>query len=175
MNFFQYLDFDFVQIYKSSKLVFSKQRNVLYFIFIQLLLFSLFSIVPALVSSHISIAAQFRLYSHFDYAFMIALSIIASLNIVINLYDIKSNAKPRKIAGMSSIGGFAALIGTATCPSCLISIFGFLGVGTLFFIVRYRLLISGIAILVMLLALNHTSKKVAGKCERCSILHKKDL
>ena len=174
MWFQEYFDLDFVQIYKSSKLVFSKKRNVVFFILIQVALFSLFSIVPALVSPHITISSQFRLYSNFDHAFMGILSIIASLNIVLNLHDIKSNAKTKKIAGMSSIGGFAALIGTATCPSCLISIFGFMGVGTLFFMVKYRLVISGVAVLVMLLALNHTSKKVVGKCERCNI-PKKDL
>ena len=174
MWFQEYFDLDFVEIYNSSRKVFSKKRNLIYFSAIMLILFGLFSIIPALVSPHITISSQFRLYSHFDYVFMLILSIIVSLNIVMNLHDIKSNSKAGKVAGMSSIGGFAALIGTATCPSCLISIFGFMGVGTLFFMVKYRLLISGIAILVMLLALNYTSKKVAGKCKRCNV-PKKDL
>jgi len=50
-------------------------------------------------------------------------------------------------------------------------IFGFLGIGTVFFLVKYQWFIAGIAILIMLVSLYFTSLKLSlklnGVCDSC--------
>lgn len=74
-------------------------------------------------------------------------------------------------SGKTAVGGgsavIAALFGTASCSSYLAGVFGFLGIGTVFFLVEYQWLIVGIAILIMLVSLYFTSLKLNGVCESC--------
>ncbi|MBI2671420.1 hypothetical protein HYX16_00640 [Candidatus Woesearchaeota archaeon] len=73
--------------------------------------------------------------------------------------------------GRTAVGGgsavVAALFGTASCASCLVAVLGFLGIGTVFFLVEYQWFIVGLAILIMLVSLYLTSLKLNGVCNSC--------
>ena len=66
-------------------------------------------------------------------------------------------------------GVFAALFGgllaTAACSSCIAAILGFLGAGTVFFVLRNQPWVVAIAILIFLISIYFTAKKVMGECK----------
>ncbi len=167
---YEWFNVEFSLIKKSVVEVLQKRGYVLALLIVMPLLMMLFLSMPVITSPHITLINQLNAYSFLDYAFILSLAVIVSLNGVMQFYNIRaSSATVGKAASTGSFGSIVALVGTATCPSCLMALFGFLGVGTLFFLVEYRLVISGLAMVFMFLSLNSVSKKISGNCESCNV------
>lgn len=67
------------------------------------------------------------------------------------------------------LGVFAAVLGTATCASCLIALFGFLGFGGIVFLLKNQIYVVGLSLIVLLASLYFSSRKVNGVCESCRV------
>ncbi len=116
-------------------------------------------------------AFQLSIMSARDIGLLIALSALTALSVVMNGYILRRQFSVRSGVGMvgqGGLGSFAGVIGsifgTASCASCAVSLFGFLGVGSVFFLLQYRQVITVVAILLLIFSLYFTSKSVLGIC-----------
>ncbi len=116
-------------------------------------------------------AFQLSIMSPKDFILLITLSSLTALSMVMNGYILKRQFSLRSSAGLigqGGLGSFAGVIGsifgTASCASCAVSLFGFLGVGSVFFLLQYRQVITIVAILLLIFSLYFTSKSVLGIC-----------
>ena len=156
------------QIFTTAKEVLTKRNYLLgFFIFIPVI-FSIFVLIPVLTIPANSISFQLSIFTIRDYTLISTLSILASFFIILQIYTYKivRDRKERvKVLGQGAVGGYgglvAAVFGTAACASCLAALFGFLGLGTVFFLIRYQWLICSGAILLILISIYFTSKKCA--------------
>ncbi len=116
-------------------------------------------------------AFQLSIMSPRDFILLITLSTLTALSIVMNGYILKRQFTLRSSVGMVGQGGVGSLagvigsiFGTASCASCAVSLFGFLGVGSVFFLLQYREVITVAAILLLIFSLYFSSKSVLGIC-----------
>ena len=116
-------------------------------------------------------AFQLSIMSPKDIILLITLSTLTALSVVMNGYILRRQFSMRSGVGLVSqggLGGFVGVIGsifgTASCASCAVSLFGFLGVGSVFFLLQYRQVITVVAILLLIFSLYFTSKSVLGIC-----------
>jgi len=142
------------------------------FILTTIALFALFAFIPVLIVPGNSLGFQLQTYSTLHYILLGVLAALTGLMFTMKRYTYKMNKKASvSAAGATAVGSSAGLIGvvvgTATCPSCLLAVFGFLGFGTILAVLKYQLYIVGGSILLMLISVNYTAKKVIGKCEKC--------
>ena len=117
-------------------------------------------------------AFQISIFTLNDWFLLITLSTLTALTLSMNIFliknDLKNIASPSNM-GRGGIGVMSGILGsifgpTATCASCVGTIFGFLGVGGVFFLLKYRQTIIALSILIMLFTLYYTSKRVLGIC-----------
>lgn len=153
----------------ASKQVLSSRNYLIGFISLILIIFGGFIFIPVLTIPANSFLLQLTIFTLRDYFLLAILSTLTSLLIVMQIFSYKQ-AKLYS-ASITAIGSgsavVAALFGTASCASCLAAVFGFLGLGTVFFLVEYQWLIVGIAIILMLISLYFTSLKLNGGCDTC--------
>lgn len=115
---------------------------------------------------------QISLFTFGDWILLLTLSFLTSLSLVMNIFVIRNNLKSFRgltTVGQGSFGIFSGLIGslfgTASCASCVGSVLGFLGVGGILFLLKFRQIIVASSILIMIVTLYFTSKKVLGICK----------
>lgn len=156
-------------IITASKYVLSRKNYFIAFIALIFLIFAVFVFIPVFLIPENSLLSQLTVFTIKDYVLLGVLSVLTSLLIVMQVFPYKQ-AKIYS-SGKTAVGGgsaiIAALFGTASCSSCLAAVFGFLGIGTVFFLIEYRWLIVGISIILISLSLYFTSLKLNGVCESC--------
>lgn len=119
---------------------------------------------------------QLSLLSPVDFGLLAGLSILTALSLVMNVYLLRIHFSPDtglSAVGQSGLGGIAGVIasvfGTASCATCVASLFGFLGFGSVLFLLQYRQWITTLAILLMIVSLYFTARKVLGICAVCRV------
>lgn len=158
-------------IINATKLVLNKRKYFLALIILIFAIFAVFISVPVFTIPANSFLFQLKAFAIRDYALIIILSTLMSLLIVMQVFSF--NQAKLFSPGKTTVSGGSAIIasifGTASCLSCLAAVFGFLGlsIGAVLFLVEYRWLIVGIAIVIMLISLYFTSLKINGVCEEC--------
>lgn len=167
----------------ASKLVFNDKRYLLGLLVAAFAMFWLLLYIPIRTIPGNDLAFQISILTPKDWFLFTVLPVLTSLSIVMNIYILKNEqssssnkASARDGAAMVGQGGtgffsgiIASVFGTATCASCVASIFGFLGVGGVFFLLQYRTYITTAAIILLLISLYFTSKRVLNACESCRI------
>lgn len=106
---------------------------------------------------------------------MLFLSILAGLNFALYWFALKqrkSRGITQSVAGgaASGIAGiFGAMVGTATCASCLAALFGVIGLGTgsVFFVLKNQSDFLLGAIALMLISIYFAARKVNKVCDSC--------
>lgn len=164
----------------ASKLVFSDKRYLFGFLVVTFAMFWLLLYIPIRTIPGNDLAFQISILTPKDWLLFTILPILTALSIVMNIYILKNKASARAGAVMAGQGGtgffsgiIASVFGTATCASCVATIFGFLGVGGVLFLLQYRTYITAAAIILLLISLYFTSKRVLNACESCRIgVHK---
>lgn len=71
----------------------------------------------------------------------------------------------------SFAGMMGSVFGSAGCLSCLTTLFGFLGTGTLLFLAKYRYPLIGGSMLMLLFSIYMTAKNIT--CDACAVKGKK--
>jgi len=158
-----------IYIITASKEVLSRKSYLMAFIALVFIIITIFISIPIFLIPANSLLFQLTVFTIKDYLLLTVLSILTSLIIVMQVFSYK-NAKfcsPEKTAVSGGSAFVAALFGTASCSACLAAVFGFLGIGTVFFLVGYQWFIVGIAILIMLISLYFTSLKLKRVYESC--------
>lgn len=156
-------------ILKASKQVLSSRNYFISFIVLMFVIFSIFVAIPTVSIPANSLSFQLTIFTLKDYTLLTTLSILTSLLIVMQIFTYKQAkiCSSRSIATSSGSAIVASLFGTASCSACLAAVFGFLGLGTVFFLVKYQWLIVSVAIILMLISLYFTSLKLNGVCDSC--------
>jgi len=156
-------------IITASRQVLSRKSYLISFIVLIFIILAVFISIPVFLIPANSFLFQVTVFTIKDYILLAVLSVLTSLLIVMQVFSYKQ-AKIYS-SGKTAMGGgsaiVAALFGTASCSACLAAVFGFFGIGTVFFLVEYQWFIVGIAILIMLISLYFTSLKLNGVCESC--------
>lgn len=156
-------------ILAASKQVLKNKSYLVGFSTLIIMFFILFIILPVLLIPANSLKFQLSIFTLKDYILLGFLSTLSSLLITMQIFAYKK-AKQKQIAKGalgSSSAIIAAIFGTASCSSCLAAVFGFLGIGTVLFLAKYRSVVVALAIALMLLSLYFTSLKIKRVCENC--------
>ena len=159
------------QIIRASKQVLNERNYFITFIVLIFVIFAVFILIPVFLIPENSLFFQLTIFTIKDYVLLTILSILTSLLIVMQVFFYKQ-AKLYSL-GKTAVGGgsaiVAALFGTASCASCLVAVFGFLGlgIGIVLFLVKYQWIIVSIAIILMLTSIYLTSLKINGVCDSC--------
>ena len=156
-------------IINASKQVLSRRNYLILFIALIFIILAVFISIPVFLIPANSLLFQLTVLTIKDYVLLTILAVLTSLLIVMEIFSYKQaklcSSGRTSVSGGSAI--IATLFGTASCASCLSAVFGFLGIGTVFFLVEYQWFIVGIAILIMLVSLYFTSLKLNGVCDSC--------
>ena len=160
----------------ANKVVFNDKRYFLGFLAAAFVMFWLLLYIPIRTVPGNDLAFQLSILTPKDWFLFTILPALTALSVVMNSYIFrhkKSIQDGVSMVGQGGTGFFSGLIasvfGTATCASCVASIFGFLGFGGVLFLLQYRTYITTGAIILLLISLYFTSKRVLNACESCRI------
>lgn len=138
------------------------------------LIFFLLVAIPVNTIPSNDFKMQFSLYKPSDYIMLTIVSFLVSLFFLMHTYTFARAREAKEKARMlgigsvgSSAGALASVFGAATCPMCVASLFGFLGFGTVGFLLNYQWWVFVAAFILMLASLYFVSRKVNGICEKC--------
>ncbi len=127
----------------------------------------LFVLLPVLIIPNNDIKFQISTYSIEDYLLLAILVILSAVSITVQIYKWKN---PNKVctpllpvtysSGTALSAIFAAIVGTATCTACIAPIVSLLGLGLSgsIFILKYKFVLSVIAILIILASIYFSLK-----------------
>ena len=170
------------QVFIASKTVLSKKFYLLGFLTLIPLTFFLFVMIPVWTIPGNSLDFQLGIFSERDYILLSILLFLTSLFLTMQVFIFRNSisAKDKTTAAVKGgVGGYTAVVGsvfaTAACSSCLFALFGFLGFGTLFFLLEHQWYILTGAMLLLVVYLYFASKKVNGICDVCFVDSKKKL
>lgn len=154
------------------KTLFEKKNFFVFFVPPTFLALWFFIYIPVKKVPGNSFGFQISLFSLSDWLLLILLSVLTSINFLMNIFvverEIKKSLSTASL-GRGSVGVIFGALGsifgpTASGASCVGSIFGFLGVTGILFLLKYRQVIVVGSILIMILTLYQTSKKFLGIC-----------
>lgn len=168
------------QIFGASKTVLSNKVYLFGFLALIPLIFFLFVLIPVKTIPGNDLMFQLSIFSTRDYILTTFLSILLSLFLAMQIFIFRGSANVKSrvsTLGSGGTSGFVAVVGsvfaTAACSSCLFALFGFLGFNTLIFLLERQWYIVGGAIVLLLISLYFTSRKIDGICEVCDVNIKK--
>jgi len=158
-------------IYLAIKTVLRARISLLIFVVVAIVFFGLFVVIPVATIPGNTILFQLSIFRTQDYALMIFLAILTGLNFAMQVFSWRQGrARSQAVtqgAASGLLGVFGAVVGTAACASCLASLFALIGLGTgsVFFVLKNQSLFLGGAILLMLIAIYLSAKKVSKFCD----------
>ncbi len=157
-------------IFKSIKEVMRNKNDVTIFSVASLIFLMLFISIPVFTIPGNSLLFQLEIFTFWNYVLMILLSVLIGLMTSMQIYAYKIKKSVRGV-GRGVVGGFssimAGLFGTASCASCLTVVFGFLGIGTVFFLIKYQWFIVGISLFLIIISIYFTSLSIEKNCGVC--------
>lgn len=148
-------------------------QRIVSFLLIAVLVFVLYLFLPVVLIPGNSVELQLSITRGQDYILFTVLSLTNALLIMMHIYLFsKKNGKLSGFAqgstGVAS-GLFGGLLATAACSSCIASIIGFLGSGSVFFVVENRTPISLASFALLAGAIIFTAKRIDGSCRECDV------
>ncbi|MBI2426470.1 MAG: hypothetical protein HYV34_01360 [Candidatus Kerfeldbacteria bacterium] len=158
-------------IYFAIKTVLKGRRNFLIFVITAVAFLVLFIIIPVTLIPGNTIFFQLSIFTAREYSLMVFLAILTGLHFAMQVFHWRQgrNARTQVVtqgAASGLFGVFGSVVGTAACASCLASLFAFIGLGTgsVFFVLKNQLFFLGGVILLMLIAIYFSAKKVNKLC-----------
>jgi len=163
------------QVTTAVREVFKKKLYLFAFLLSAPIIFLAFVLIQVTTIPGNNFIFQLKVFALKDYIILSAVSLVSALFFVMQSYiffRLREKRARLGTAGQGMIGGYggfvAALFGTASCTSCLASIFGFMGFGTILFLAKYQWLILLVAIGLMLISIYFASKRILNFCASCS-------
>ena len=161
-------------IFSATKIILREKTYRVLFLPLFIIFFSFFVSIPAITIPSNTFQFQLTLYTRWDYVMLVILATLGSLFVLMNVYTFRqvkeSKERLRVVArgGVGSISGtFASIFGAASCPMCVASLFGFLGFGTVGFLIQNQGWVFFAASVLMLVSLYFASRKANDICEQC--------
>mgnify|MGYP001560193198 CR=1 FL=1 len=158
-------------IIKAASTVLSVKKYSLIFVLLFVVVFWIIILVPGWI---ISADIRSQGFSVSNFTFLAAVSVLTSLVITLQLFSFKITGKAGAAQSAFSGAGFfsalsAAIFSSATCGLCIATVFSFLGVGSVIFLVDNRAYVIAGSVVLLLLSLYFSSKKVNNDCEVCHV------
>lgn len=157
----------------ATKEVLSERKYVMTLVVTTATLLFLFVLIPVLTIQGNDFSFQLTVFTLADYFTMVILAALSSLFIVLHAYGTKRRTpKGYAKSGAGALGAtFAAVVGTATCASCLVPLFGAFGVGLggVVFFLQYKTYVVALTVSILLVSIHLTSKKIVGACKTCKL------
>ena len=160
-------------IFLAAKQILAKKSYKLWFIIVFVLFAAAYIFVPVWLTPGNSLDFQLSLLAPRDYILFIALSAVSSLLVLMQVFLFVRSRKGRiGTAVQGGAGAFSAFFGgllaTAACSSCVAAILGFLGAGSIFFILEKQPYVVAGAIALVVVSLYFSARKVIGICDDCN-------
>lgn len=164
------------QIYNAATQVFGERKYVFILLSFALFFFALFVFIPVATTPGNTFAFQLSIFRMQDYFLMILLALLVGLNFSMNIYAWRKRGQLANVSGFA-VGGatagfggaFAAIVGTATCASCLAFLFGIvgLGIGNVAFVLKYQTFFLLGAITLVVVSIYFSARKINKVCDSC--------
>ena len=148
---------------------FKKANYILLSFGLFLIMFALFIFIPVATTPGNTLAFQLSIFRVQNYFLMVFLALLVGLNFSMNIYvwreqrqsvNISKSVASGTAAGFGGV--FAAIVGTATCVSCLAFLFGIvgLGIGSVAFVLKHQTFFLLGAIALVVISLYFTARKI---------------
>ena len=141
------------------------------------LIFVMLIAIPLYTIPANTLALQLKIFRLKDYLLMAFVALLMGLNFSMQIYTWKKRKEQTKDMAQSAVAGtavgisgiFAAMVGTATCASCLVFLFGLIGIGagSVFFVLKHQTYFLLGAIALMIVSLYFVAKKINKTCISC--------
>lgn len=159
-------------IYFATAKVLEKKNYKIWFFALTAIFIAAYILLPVWLTPGNTLSFQISLLRPRDYILFLILSAVTALLILMQAFLFLRSKKGRAGAvGQGGVGTFSALFGgllaTAACSSCIAALLGFLGAGSIFFILQNQPYIVAIAIALVLVGLYFSARRVRGYCESC--------
>lgn len=160
----------FQQIYRAAKQVFSEKKYIVIFFTLAILFFWLFVLIPVITIPGNTLALQLPIFRPQDYLLIGLLAILVGLNFSMNIYSWQRKKSIGTVCsaccnsiGVGFSGAFAAIVGSASCVSCLSFLFATLGLGfgAVVFVLKYQIYFLLGVITLVAISLYFTARKIA--------------
>lgn len=158
------------------KQVLSIKSYLIGLVFLAPAIFWLLLYIPVRTIPGNDFAFQLSILIARDRVLLTTLSVLTALSIVMNIFILRNKPTTQNSFSTAGQGGtgllsgvIGSVFGTASCASCVASIFSFLGMGGVLFLLQYRTWITTTSIVLILISLYFTSRKVLGICESCRV------
>lgn len=164
-------------VYSATIKVFTEKIYIVLALIIAALFFGVFIFIPLVTIPGNDLQFQLSIYTRENYILMSFLAILVGVNFAMQIYAAKKQRVLRKslpltlqgtvLSGASGI--FGSIVGTASCASCLASIFSLIGLGTgsVFFVLKNQNYFILGSILIMLVSLYFTARRINKVCDSC--------
>ncbi len=157
---------------EALKIVFKEKGYIFGVMGTAVLIFFMIIAIPLLLVPGNDLAFQLSIMPPRAYGTIALLGLLTGVSIMLNLYvfNREKDQQVKKVGMMSVTGGFgiiSSFFGSITCVACASTILGFLGIGTVTFLLAYRFQIVLLSILFILLSVYFTSRKVLNLCDVC--------
>lgn len=160
----------------AAKQILSIKNYLIGLVFLAPAIFWLLLYIPVRTIPGNDFAFQLSILTTKDRVLLITLSLFTALSIIMNIFVLRNKLTTKNSLSMAGQGGtgllsgvIGSVFGTASCASCVASVFGFLGIGGVLFLLQYRTWIATTSIVLILISLYFTSRKVLGICESCRV------
>lgn len=121
-----------------------------------------------------TVAFQLQILRPVDYLVFLGFSFVTALLVFMQAFVYRRSRKAKEKAaaiGRSGLGTataiFGGLLATAACSSCIAAVLGVIGLGTgaAFFVIRNRIWVVAAALVVTIVAVYLTARRVNGHCK----------
>lgn len=164
-------------VYSAIKKVLAEKTYLLLALLVAAFFFSVFIFIPLVSIPGNYLRFQLSIYSRENYILMTSLALLIGVTFTTQIYAARKQRALRKSlplvlqgGALSSASGiFGSIVGTASCASCLASLFGLIGLGTgsVFFVIDKQNYFLWGSILIMLISLYFAARKIDAVCTSC--------
>lgn len=143
------------------------------YVVLTMVLFLAYLFLPVWLTPGNTLSFQLGLFRTQDYALFALLSLVTALLLLMQVY-LFTHRKQRVGAVGEGVGGvfsalFAGVLATAACSSCIAAVIGFLGAGSVFFVIGHTAYFVWGGIALVLIGLYTSARRIEGYCKSCSV------
>jgi len=152
--------------FRAIKRVMSKRAYVIAAVVISIVFLVILIAIPVLSIPGNDVAFQLTVFSWIDYVVMTSLALLTGLMAAMQAFAFKLKKSVKQASGIFGIfpGFVAGLFGSAGCATCVAAIFGFLGTGTILFLLVNRWYVVAISVILVGSAIFLSSLSIERKC-----------
>lgn len=164
-----------VDFKKAATTVLREKKYLNGFIALSTAIFLAYILLPVALTPGNSLVFQLSLLRPIDFIAFVVLSTATALLMMMQLYVHNRSKKKQALATAGKTGVslssaiFGGLLATAACSSCIAGLLGFLGAGSVFFIVENQMPFVIGAIGIVVIGLYFSTKRVNEHCNSCDV------